>query len=442
MKKIMPACLVFLFLFMNFGGCLPANAATPDKAIPIFNGQLALTADRRYNDVRTVANGWVAVGELYTAQGDALIAQFDTQGNEVWEQSFGGSDWDEADTVTEVSGGYIVSASCASNDGDLSGLKQDTAGIKTGVTAKYDKNGNLLWIKELSLSAAVGNDGGFIAVCGDKSAAGADDALSLVQFDADGNVVWTKPMGDSLNLYDNTNTLMISKMFKQPDGYLLFGTTSLVDSSFGDAQSGPGFMASLSADGMVLWQKALSVDQISDVIVTTDGILALGMTFADIPEACIEKYDFSLNLMWETRYKPSDGQVTLNKALEVGTDFYITGGMFDNPSKAFIIGIDESGNLFWDTGLQGDDADSVSYTNIFLTDKGFAVQESGSYSGQCSFLLYIVPAKANTRHMGIAAEIALWGLCAAIVVGGIVASLPIKWGAKGKKRKSLSKRRS
>jgi hypothetical protein len=75
---------------------------------------------------------------------DGIVVKYDTDGNIIWNQNFGGSAEEELAGVTEVPGCYLVCGASESTDGDLAGLTMNAA---DGVIIMYDTNGNKVLIE-------------------------------------------------------------------------------------------------------------------------------------------------------------------------------------------------------------------------------------------------------------------------------------------------------
>src|ERR1043165_716649 len=97
---------------------------------------------------------------------DYWVVKLDTDGNLVWQKSFGGSFFDVAQSIYQITdGGFIVVGFTSSNDGDLS----TNYGEYDYWIIRLDTAGNIVWKKSLggsddhvAYSVQQTTDGGFI----------------------------------------------------------------------------------------------------------------------------------------------------------------------------------------------------------------------------------------------------------------------------------------
>lgn len=124
---------------------------------------------------QTVDGGFVVVGQSNSNDGDVSgnhgyldywVVKLDAEGSLIWQKSFGGNTVEGANSVQQtLDGGFIISGSTESNDGDVSG----NHGIWDYWIVKIDSVANLEWQKTLGGSATDYSysiqqtiDGGFI----------------------------------------------------------------------------------------------------------------------------------------------------------------------------------------------------------------------------------------------------------------------------------------
>ena len=138
---------------------------------------------------------------------DFWVVKIDDTGNLVWQESFGGTGIERAQDIAKTNdGGYVITGSTFSNDVDVS----KNHGESDIWLIKIDGDGNLVWDKsfgglqfDAAESVIISKDGGYIVVGNSKSSsmdvnanAGEND-IWLLKTDANGNVVWQKSFGGS-----------------------------------------------------------------------------------------------------------------------------------------------------------------------------------------------------------------------------------------------------
>jgi hypothetical protein len=116
--------------------------------------------------IQTRDGGYAVAGETSPESArysDAWVIKLDKNGNKIWDKTFGGEDWDEAESIIQTrDGGYAVA-------GDT---KSKGNGKRDAWIIKMDKNGNKIWDKtfggkdyDLANSIIQTRDGGY-AVAG------------------------------------------------------------------------------------------------------------------------------------------------------------------------------------------------------------------------------------------------------------------------------------
>ncbi|AFY82417.1 SBBP repeat-containing protein [Oscillatoria acuminata] len=134
---------------------------------------------------------------------DAFIAKYDSNGNQLWSQQLGSLQTDIARGVAIDGGGnvYISGRTTGSLDGN-------NAGNFDAFFAKYDRDGNLVWIRQLGTSGWDQSPGistdknGNIYITGYTTGnlegvnAGTRD-IFVTKYDPSGNLLWTEQLGTS-----------------------------------------------------------------------------------------------------------------------------------------------------------------------------------------------------------------------------------------------------
>jgi hypothetical protein len=152
--------------------------------------------DKPWSIIQTQDGGYAVVGFTYSfgAGWDFLVIRLDPSGNLTWARTFGGTDYDEACSITQTQDGGFAIAGRTYGFG---------AGDNDILVIKIDPSGNLIWARTFGGTGYDGGvcsitqtqDGGF-AVAGHTASfgAGAYDCLVL-KLSSDGSLVWARTFG-------------------------------------------------------------------------------------------------------------------------------------------------------------------------------------------------------------------------------------------------------
>ena len=230
--------------------------------------------DDRGNSVQQTSDGGYIVTGFTSSYGsgkyDVWLIKTDADGNELWSKTFGGLEDDRGSSVQQTSDGGYINLGWTQSYGSCWG---NVWLIKT------DTDGNELWNKTFGCSDFFdyGNsiqqtsDGGYI-VTGDRTYVYAipDSDVWLIKTDADGNELWNKTFGGPIS--DNGRYVQQAS----DGGYIIAAQTTSYMSGGYDV-----WLIKTDADGNKLWNNVIggpdndygnSIQQTSDggYIVTGD----------------------------------------------------------------------------------------------------------------------------------------------------------------------------
>jgi hypothetical protein len=165
--------------------------------------------------------GYILAGGLYRGpdiRDDVLLIKIDSDGEKIWEKTFGGSVDEHANFVQQTSdGGYIIVGQAATHG--LSG--EDVYLIKT------DSSGDLIWqrlygeeFQDIGNSVLETDDGGYIVVGLTASYGHGGLDGYIIKTDSSGNKVWDRAIGDIFDEWID------SVRITQDGGYILAGMTN------------------------------------------------------------------------------------------------------------------------------------------------------------------------------------------------------------------------
>lgn len=265
MKTISHIVLRFA-LFVCFDS-LHAQVAPPIEWQKSLGGS---NQDYAYSIDQTFDGGFIAAGWSNSNNGDVTgnhglldywITRLDPSGNLIWQKSLGGSNDDQASFIEQTTdGGFIVTGSTASNNGDVA----TNHGGDDYWVLKLDSTGDIVWQKSLggsgndeAFSVRQTTDGGFI-VAGVSASSDGDITGNhggrdywIVKLDSTGNLVWQKSFGGSS--YDEATSIDLTT----DGGYIVTGWAKSTD---GDVTGNHGnydyWSVKMDGSGNMIWEKS------------------------------------------------------------------------------------------------------------------------------------------------------------------------------------------
>ncbi len=319
----------------------------------------------------TADNGFILVGTTssFGAGGaDIYLIKLNADGDTLWTRTYGGANDEYGSSVTQTSdGGYIISGN----------TKSFGVAGKDAYLIKTDMNGNVLWSKTYgSTGNDYGNkvlqttDGGYIVAGTTESVGNGNYNVYLIKTNSDGDTLWTKSYGGSLE--DDGNFIQQTS----DGGFILVGTTFSFGSGGYDI-----YVIKTNESGDTTWTKTyggtiddygFSVKQIAggDYLVTG--------TTNSFGAGSFDCYLMQLNpiggVVWIKTYGGTGWdngysilQTTDNGFLVLGQSF-----SFGIASDIYLIKTDEVGDTLW-TRTYGGSGYEFESCILQTTDGGYLI---------------------------------------------------------------------
>jgi hypothetical protein len=393
---------------------LPAEIEPPDGSNPLWVEQLGNSALERPRGVAVDANGnvYMAGGTLGSLDGyvnasgnnsnqsDPFLTKYDASGNKVWTRQVGSVDWDFYTDVTVDDTGSIYT------------VGEDSYGtVNKGVSlTKWDSSGNRSWSRSLDSSAYDWSSGithdrfGNVYLAGLTYGAlgglnsGQSDAF-VAKYDRNGNKVWTRQLGTTS--HDVARSVATDTF---GNVYLAGITEGGLDGNLNSGSSDI-FLTKYNSSGSKLWTRQfgssasdgsvseyernldLSIDSSGNVYIsgTTEGSLH-GNTHAGGKDAFVTKYNSNGLRLWTRQLGTAGEDRSMGVDVDSEGKVYISGwttGALDGKTNsgstdAFVTKYDRFGNKIV-TALLGTAAADAS--RDVVTDSAGNVYISGWTDG-------------------------------------------------------------
>lgn len=295
---------------------------------------------------------------------DAVIAKYDSQGNLLFTQQIGTADFDTiSDIVTDAEGNFYVAGITA---GNLEGQKQ--AESTDAFVAKYDSNGNLLWIEQFGQNIifqafAIDIDAqGNVYLSGIDVKSGGDlatDDFWVSKFDTNGNQLWFTEVGSANfdEAYDVTvgsdGSVYVTGWtlgdLEQPNAGLYDNYLARFDGTSGSLQ-----WINQYGTSDYEWSWGVDTDSLGNIYTTGWTLGTLGEQNFGSYDAYLTKFDSLGNLLWVQQFGTAGDDEAFDIFIDDFDNIFLTGytnsnlggtnaGSFDPWAARY----DTNGNQIW-----------------------------------------------------------------------------------------------
>jgi len=291
---------------------------------------------------------------------DAWLIKTNSEGDLVWEKTFGGSGRDEAESVQQTTdGGFIVAGY----------TKSYGSGGEDAWLIKTNSEGDLVWEKTFGGSGedqahAVQQttDGGFI-VAGDTSSygSGGEDAW-LIKTNSEGDLVWEKTFGGS-----GADRVLAAQQTTD-GGFIIAGAGGTA--SYG-AGGDDAWLIKTDSEGDMVWEKNFEGSFESVIQAVDGGYICAGYVnlHGDSSDASLVKIDSDGNMIWAKIFsnRNNDQAMAVHQTKDDG--YIITGSTgVGSIVDIWLIKTDSAGNEIWNNTYGGSNFDMA--TSVEPTSEG------------------------------------------------------------------------
>ena len=348
---------------------------------------ITTTSDGNYVVLGSTASTDGTITDKTEVDTDYWLTKFGPEGNIIWSKTYGGSLEDIGQKAIQTSdNGLAIVGYSQSSDGDASGNQ----GFHDNWLLRLDSQGNILWEKSYgyaghdhAYSLIQTNDGGFFMTGFlDVTASGGEgnqrnsnaNRHGIGEFwchklDANGNIQWRRYFGGT------NNDRSYGVVQANDGGYVVTGFSESNDFDITNNHGSYDYwVIKLDAQGNLLWEKSFGgseIDQSRAIVKTNDnGYIIAGNSFSTDGDIVsnLGSSDFWLikindlgELLWSKNYGGSNFDYATS--IRKSTIGYVVAGYsqsIDNQLSSnfgnndyWVMKIDEQGTLLWQKNLGG-----------------------------------------------------------------------------------------
>jgi hypothetical protein len=349
---------------------------------------------------QTRDGGYVIVGTTYSfgaGSADVYLIKTDSEGNKIWEKTFGGKDFDFGDCVAQTrDGGYVIVGSTDS----FGAGKSDVYLIKT------DSDGNKIWEKTFGgkdfddgYSITQTNDGGYVIVGKTESFGAGSADVYLIKTDSDGNKIWEKTFGGKGFDWG------FSVAQSSDGGYIVAGLTysHMGGSNSAGVRDSDVYLIKTDSEGNKIWEKTFGskgYDEVGySVVQTSDGgyIIASKTRRGEYLGLYLVKTDTQGNKVWEKIWGGLGGFSFVSVSQTSDGGYVITGSTKSfglGKPDIYLVKTDPAGNKIWEK-IFGGSAGDLGCSIALTSDGGYIMVGKTDSIGAGGFDVYLIKTDAQ-----------------------------------------------